>query len=318
MPTCTSAVKPAVARLALVLALVGGAPLPLLGHVGEPLAPHDLWSAWGGEPWVLLGLGVSAAWYARGVRRLWGRAGRGRGINFWRFNCFAGAIAFLFVALASPLDPLGGSLFAAHMVQHEFLILAAAPLIVLGKPYVAFVWALPRRHRKVVGRLSRASIVRAATTLLTAPVVVWILHASAVWLWHIPSLYQSTLTSSTAHALQHISFLGTAVLFWWVVLHPSPRRRLHPGAAVIYLFTTALYGSALGALLTFSPEVWYPAYGSGPSLWGLTQIEDQQLGGLIMWIPFGTIYTLAALSLLYLWFRDMEVRQRTVPVQGTA
>lgn len=280
----------------LLLAMFGWVE-PAWAHPGRPVAPHDLWGAWAEDPWSLLLVGVAAWAYARGTGRLWRRAGAGRGIPHWRFYSYCGGLAALFLALISPLEALGGSLFSAHMVQHEVLILVAAPLLVLGQPMLAWLWALPPAWRRRVGGWGRRAPVRTSWRLISHPLSAWLLHAAAVWIWHTPRLYQATLVSEAAHALQHASFFGTALLFWWTLLHPDRHRRLAYGMGVLYLFTTAVYGSALGALLTFATRPWYPAYAERAAAWGFTALEDQQLGGLIMWIPFGTVYTAAALAL---------------------
>jgi putative membrane protein len=295
-------------RTAAAVVMMAARVEPAWAHPGEPLAPHDLAGAWFTDPWALAAIGLASWLYARGAGRLWARAGVGRGIPRWRFWCYAGGIAILFVALASPLDPWGGALFSAHMVQHELLILGAAPLLVLGTPILAFLWAIPRRWRRRLGRWSAEPAVRRGWGALTHPVSAWALHAAAVWVWHAPGLYQATLTHEGVHLLQHFSFFLTALLFWWPLLHASPHRRLGHGLAVLYLFTTALHGSALGAFLSLSRQPWYPAYTEGARLWGLTVLEDQQLGGLIMWVPFGLLYTLAAIFLLGDWLRRQEAR----------
>jgi putative membrane protein len=118
----------------------------------------------------------------------------------------------------------------------------------------------------------------------------------AVWVWHAPVLYQATLGSELVHTLQHASFLVTALLFWWALLRGHEGRVGRP-ASVIYLFTTAMHTSLLGALLTFSERLWYPLYDESTSAWGLTPLEDQQLAGLIMWVPAGLVYLIAALAL---------------------
>lgn len=296
---------------ALAALSLGFGASPAWGHPDRPLAPHDLWSAWAEEPWALAAIGAAAWLYARGAGRVWKRAGVGRGVPLWRFRCYAGGILALLIALVSPLDPLGGALFSAHMVQHELLIMIAAPLLVLGTPIVAFLWSLPKRWRRRVGGWGRARPVRSAWRLLTHPLCAWSVHAAAIWIWHAPRLYEATLTSATVHTLQHASFFGSALLFWWPLLHPSTHRRLGQGLAVIYLFTTAVYGSGLGAFLSLASRPWYPAYGDRAAPWGLTALEDQQLGGLIMWIPFGSLYTLAALALVAHWLRGMEAREVT-------
>jgi len=129
----------------------------------------------------------------------------------------------------------------------------------------------------------------------------------------VPRLFEMTLESSVVHALQHASFLLTALLFWWALLHGRHGRDAGPraagyGAAVFYLFTTAVHTSALGALLTFSPTLWYPAYGSSAATWGFTPLEDQQLAGLMMWIPGSVGYLIAALALLAAALRAAELR----------
>lgn len=286
-------------------------------HAGRPPEPHDLWSTWSLDPGVLLALGVSAILYSRGVGRLWRRAGVGRGIPRWRFNCFAAGLATLFVAMASPLDGMGTALFSAHMVQHELLMLIAAPLLVLGLPWIAFLWALPIGWRRRIGRWGRARPVRSAVALLTHPVTAWSFYAAVLWVWHAPDLYQATLGSEWVHLAQHASFLGASLLFWWVLLHPGRMRRRAYASSIPYLFTTALHGTLLGALLTFARRPWYPAYAPTAPAWGLSPLEDQQLAGLIMWIPPGFLYLGATLAILMIWLRR-EPRSESAPASAHA
>jgi cytochrome c oxidase assembly factor CtaG len=272
-------------------------------HDGQSLAPHDLWSAWSFDPAVIVLLVLPAGLYLGGVRALWGSAGQGRGIQRWEAVAFASGWLTLAVALISPLHRLGGVLFAAHMVQHELLMVVAAPLLVLGRPIIPFLWAVPISWRRLAGDWAAAAPARLVWVLLTTPLVAWLLHAVAVWLWHAPSLYQATLSSELMHTIQHVSFLGTALLFWWALLHGREGRIGRP-AAVIYLFTTAVHTSLLGALLTFSSRVWYPLYEPTTTPWGLTPLEDQQLAGVIMWVPAGLAYLLAALGLAATWLKE--------------
>jgi putative membrane protein len=267
-------------------------------HVGLPLEPHDLATAWSWEPAVLLGL-VLAGWgYWRGVRLLWRRAGRGRGVALWRVTAFGGGMLALVVALVSPLAALGTALLTAHMAQHMLLALVAAPLLVLGSAPTALLWALDESgRRRLGGWWRRSGALRAGWRGVSSPVVVWALHAAALWGWHLPGLYQAALADVAVHAAEHASFFGTALLFWWVVLRTG-HGRLNPGLGVLFLFTTMLQGSALGALMTFTRTVWYPAYESSAPAWGLRALDDQQLAGLIMWIPGGLVYLAAALALL--------------------
>jgi putative membrane protein len=284
----------------------------MIVYDGQPLAPHDLWGAWSWEPAVVIPLLMSAWLYARGVQALWRNAGAGHGIGRWEVGAFAAGWVTLALSLVSPLHQLGGVLFSAHMAQHELLMVVAAPLLILGKPMIPVLWALPIAWRRVLGSWSASGSFSTTWHLLTLPAVAWVLHAVAIWLWHAPSLYQATLGSETLHTAQHVSFLGTALLFWWALLHGRKGGVARP-AAVIYLFTTAGHTSLLGALLTFSPRLWYPLYDSTTAPWGLTPLEDQQLAGVIMWVPAGLSYLIAALALAATWLREPAARPLLQP-----
>ncbi|HEV3469479.1 MAG TPA: cytochrome c oxidase assembly protein [Pyrinomonadaceae bacterium] len=279
----------------------------VLAHDGRPHGPADLLRTWGLDPLVLAGLGLSGWLYWRGVRRLWRSAEAGRGLRRWEAWCFAGGWAALFVALVSPLHPLGEVLFSAHMTQHEVLMLVAAPLLVLGRPVVAFLWALPVPWARRVGGWGRAGWFQGAWRGMTNPLAAWAVHAVALWVWHAPALFEATLSSDLVHTAQHVSFLGSALLFWWALVH-GPRGLMGYGAAVLYLFTTSVHSGVLGALITFTRTVLYPAYAATTPQWGLTAIEDQQLGGLIMWVPAALVYIAAGLALCAGWMRESERR----------
>jgi cytochrome c oxidase assembly factor CtaG/cytochrome c2 len=211
------------------------------------------------------------------------------------------------------MHALGAELFSAHMVQHEALMLVAAPLLVLGRPLPLFLRALPLPWRRQLGAVGKG--LQGSWRLLTHPLLAWAMHAAALWSWHLPRLFQMTLTSELAHAWQHLSFFGTALCFWWALLSRHQGLQGY-GVAVLAVFTTALHSSLLGALLTLAPRPWYPAYAHTTAAWGLTPLEDQQLGGLVMWIPAGVVYLLAALALAAAWLRASE-RQRRRQARGT-
>jgi putative membrane protein len=276
-------------------------------HEGAPIGPHDAWTAWSQDPVIVLALAVCAVLYARGSGRLGARAprsiGRGQAGFFWA------GWAVTALALVSPLHAVGGELLWAHMAQHELLMVTAAPLLVLGRPLVVVLWGFPPVTRRRLGgwlrpwhRLSRR---------LGRVEIAWALHALAILAWHVPALYDCTVASDAVHALQHGSFLGTAVLFWWSVLTEA-RLRGRQGMALLSLFTTAVYTGGLGALLTVAAVPWYTAYGAAAPLWGLTPLQDQQLAGLIMWVPAGLSYLIATLWLMADWLR----RSEPLPVRG--
>lgn len=258
---------------------------------------------WDAEPWVLACLALSLLMYAVGAARLYARARNGRHSLLRQAAWFMAGWLTLVVALASPLDGAGSFSFAAHMVQHELLMIVAAPLLVLGRPLGVWLWAWPGTARRVAGALTRTRPVQTVWQLLTRPLNAWVLHFAALWLWHAPYLFQAALTHPALHALQHASFLFPALLFWWSVLDRVAGGAAR-GSAIAYLFTTMLHTGALGALFAVSGRVWYPVYGGSAAQYGLSALEDQQLGGLIMWVPGGLAYLIVALVLCVGWLTD--------------
>jgi putative membrane protein len=279
--------------------------LVIFSHLGRTLEPHDLWRAWTFEPVTVALLAISGWMYGRGLTRMWHAAGVGRGVRRLDAWAFGTGWVLLAIALLSPLHALGAVLFSAHMVQHELLMTIATPLVVLGKPLIPFVWALSPRWRRITGHWAASRVIATPWRVITHPASAFFIHAAAIWLWHLPSLYDSTVTSEIMHAAQHVSFIATALLFWWVVLWPSPARG---GAlpSIGLLFGTLLHTGALGAALTLASRLIYSAYAATTGPWGLTPIEDQQVGGLIMWVPGGVAYVIGALALVVRLFQESE------------
>jgi putative membrane protein len=275
------------------------------------------WPAIGAEPTVAIGLLVAAGAYGLGVARLWRSAGPGRGITRGQIVLYAFAMLTLALALLSPVDTLSDDLFSAHMVQHLLLICVAAPLLVLGSPLVALLWALPRQWRGTVGQWwgSRPRA-RMALSALGLPAVAWCLHAVAVAFWHIPKPYGWALAHASVHAIEHVSFLVTACLFWWVVLPGRSGRHLGSGAGVLYVAAMAIVMGIYGAVVTFAPTPWYSHYAERTAAWGLTSLADQQLAGLVMWIPASVVYLGAALWCVADWLRVEERRHTVDPTQS--
>jgi putative membrane protein len=274
-----------------------------------PRTWSELGRAWEFDPWVVVPLALSTWLYAGGLYQLWRQAGIGHGIRLWEAAAFLGGILILVVANVSPLHRWGGMLFSAHMTQHELLMLVAAPLLVLGKPLVAMLKGLPTGWARDLVRWTSASWWRRVCAAIISPLVAWLIHAVVLWVWHLPALFQATLTSDLVHALQHLSFILSALLFWWAVMQ-GPNHAVNFGVAVLYMFTTALHSGFLGALITFARTAWYPAYAETAPVWGLSALEDQQIGGAIMWIPACTVYIVAGLAAMAGWMRSSEERVR--------
>ncbi len=282
-------------------------PTGVLAHGG----PSNLLSGstWTYDPWIVTPLYLSGILYLIGTVRLWQHAGSGRGIAYWQAACFWGGWVAMACALVSPLHWLGERLFTAHMIEHGVLMIVAAPLLALARPMGAIAWSLPTGMRPGFGALTRRISRSRAWLILTDPLIAAASHGIAIWAWHMPALYNAVLANPAMHRLQHLSFLLTGLLFWWSILQARPRARNY-GIAIFVLFVTMLHTGVLGILLTLSPQVWYPQQAAFAAEWGLTPLEDQQLAGLVMWVPMGVIYTVAALAIAARWITDSSRESR--------
>jgi putative membrane protein len=213
---------------------------------------------------------------------------------------FVGGVMLLLLDLVSPIDLLGDQyLFSAHILQHFLLALIIPPLLLLGAPRwfveVALRRPFPDRLEREIGR----------------PPVSWLLGVGAMVVWHVPLFFNAALANEGLHILQHVSFLVTGTLFWWPVLTPIEHRRLPVFAAVSYLFSACVACSLLGAVLAFATPGLYPAYlhpvdhlGILPLVrdqWGLDPKSDQQLGGMLMWVPGCLVYLSGILASVARW-----------------
>jgi putative membrane protein len=264
-------------------------------HV-EPDGEQAVWTF---DPWIITPLLTVGVLYAFGGFFLWLRTTTTRHLRRWHALAFVGGWLTLVGALVSPLHWLGERLFSFHMIEHEILMAVSAPLLVLARPIGTLLWSLPRRIRVAVGRLLSRPTINFVWQWLSAGRNATLIHGIAIWAWHAPVLFDSAVTNITTHRLQHLSFLLTAVIFWWSVL-----RRSNAGLAAWHLFITMLHTSVLGALMALAPRLLYAPQTGTAAAWGLTPLEDQQLAGIIMWIPAGTVYAGAALFLTTLWIRQ--------------
>jgi putative membrane protein len=258
------------------------------------------------SPWDMAAAALlltMAVLYALGQRRM-EEGGSLRRIErraFW-----AGWLVML-AAVLPPLDRMAVERFSAHMLQHELLMLVGVPLMIAGRPFATWLWGLPptlRGHAaRVVQHGGAGTLWRAAT----APVVAWALHGTVIWIWHVPALYDAAVRDEAVHALQHAMFVGTSALFWWGLVY-GRYGRVGYGASVFYVFTTAVHTGILGAVFTLTMAPLYPVYiERAPDA-----LADQQLAGLVMWIPAGLILTLAGLGLFAAWLGEAERRSRRV------
>ena len=209
-------------------------------------------------------------------------------------------VLVIFFALVSPLDAIGDRyLFSVHMVQHLFLTMVGAPLLLIGTPGV------------LLKPLIRPRPIFLLAKFLTHPFMAFFLFNADFWLWHIPALYDATLTHEGIHILEHITFIVFGVISWWPVFSPLSEDLppLSTGGQVLYLFFSGMPVVALGAGLTFAGPLYAP-YLEAPRLWGLSAATDQQLGGLIMWVPGNIIYIIIVSILFIRWMQKQEATQR--------
>jgi len=293
----------------------------VLGFIALPTAAlahnaaADKSPAWQNEIGLLTPLLISGVWYAVGFLRLYNRATAVHE-RIWR-NCALFGLGWitLVASLLSPLHEMDEVSFTAHMIEHELLMLVAAPLMALSRPVSVFLWACPHGLRRALVHTFHHRPVSQAWRLITAPVVATALQIWALWLWHMPSLFEIALESGWWHAVQHLSFLGSALLFWWSLTRSShhPHRR---AVAALCLFITSMATGALGALMAVSSSPWYPRYAElslqGLLAGGLTAAEDQQLAGLIMWIPGGLVHFVAASLFAYAALKQDRARGSSV------
>jgi cytochrome c oxidase assembly factor CtaG len=274
---------------------------PALAHTGG-LEPWLAAQRWNWNPLVIFPLALSMTLYVSGVGRVWQRAGAGKGVRRWQVRCFALGWCLLVLALVAPLHWLGEHLFVAHMVEHELLMTLAAPLIAVARPAGAMFWGLPQSWRGPIGAIGQSEAFSRLWRRLTGPGPATVLHGAALWTWHVPVLYEAALSHNFLHWLQHLSFFLTALLFWWALLRGKARERGY-GVAVLCLFATALHTAALGIFLTLARRQLYPLQTQDSVEWGVSSLEDQQLAGLVMWVPAGLAYAIAALVLAAIWIR---------------
>jgi cytochrome c oxidase assembly factor CtaG len=263
----------------------------------EAAAAHAAWTL---DPWVVLPLHLATVLHLGGSWRLRAaspdlrRELRRRALLYWP------GLAVLALALVSPLHRVADHLFTAHMVVHELLMVVAASLLVSARPGPVLLWGLPRPMRRWAGAFLRRP---APQALWAGARELWsatLLHAAALWAWHLPGPFLVATGHGGFHLLQHACFFGSALLFWQAALRPAVR-----GQAVLALFATSLQAGLLGSLLTFSRMLWYPGAGAGSGLWGLTPLDDQVLAGLVMWIPACSVYALAAVALMGFWLAKL-------------
>ena len=279
-------------RLGLAAAAVV-APTVALAHAGES---HGA-PGWTFDPLVTLPLGLLLAVFLVGRARLSHRSRVSRA-GTWMF---AAGWAVLALSLVSPLHEGGERSFTLHMIEHELIMLVATLLIAAAHAGGTLAWGLPAPLRSAL-RGSWKSPLQLLWRRLTEPVTATIVQIVVMWAWHAPALFNMTLVSRPWHVAQHLSFILASLFFWAAMLRPRHGGYLLSAGC---LFVTSLAEGALGALMALSQSPWYAAYAAmGLSGIGLDPTTDQQIAGLLMWVPGGLLHGAVALLLLYRWLTN--------------
>lgn len=282
------------------------APSTVLAHgvdAPRPTFPGVL-TQWSLDPLALAGLLVAGGLYLWAVRRVDAAHPSNRHPR-WRTWLFLAGLAAIAVALLSPIEAYEGVLFSVHMVQHMLLQLVAAPLLLAGAPITLTLRVASPSWRRRFLAILHSPVVKA----VSFPVVAWVLFAATNWGWHYSTLYNDALENQALHYVQHAHFLLAALLFWWPAIgaDPSPWRLPHP-VRLFYLFLAMPQQSFLGVSLLQASGVLYPHYITNIREWGPTPLEDQQLGGVIMWVVGDMAFLAGMAVVVVLWMRHEERR----------
>jgi cytochrome c oxidase assembly factor CtaG len=256
-------------------------------------APHDVWTSWSFAPEVVVPLLLVLGLYLRGLMAQSGGPRTDRAAP-WQVACFAAGWLALAIALTSPLCRLAATLVSTHMVQHVLLIAVAPLLLVLGRPM-----------QTITGRALRPLQTAHRWFATPTPLMACGFYGAAIWLWHTPLLYQAALLSKAAHLVMYAVLIGAGLMFWRSFILSARYEPGGPGSAILSGLVTIIHTGLLGALLSFAPTPWYPLLAPQAPAWGLTALEDQQLAGLIMWVPMGLIYLVSVLAMITVWLSAM-------------
>ncbi len=302
-------------RTGLIAVLLAITPMLATAHTRPRPNPDNVWAAWYVDPVVAVSMLIGSWLYLRGVRNLWDTAGHGKVISTGQRNAWYWAMFSLVVALFSPLDALGGALFSAHMVQHLILFVVTPWLLAYARPGLGIWWGLPATLRKRIGgSVGTHPVVRRAHGASRNPTLIVIAFTAVLWLWHTPALYNAALRSDFIHAVEHFSFMAGAYLLWsWLISVQHSRggpNSDRQGIAILIVFITVMQSGVLGAILTFARTPLYEMHAGYTDLWGLSLLQDQQIAGLLMWVPMGLTFTLVALLLFRSWLIASERRAR--------
>ncbi len=303
--------------LLIALAMTAALPLALwaapsaLAHGGID-AGQEPWTAWNTNPLPTILVLLAAYVYLNGLNN-WDRPSHP--VNYWQKASFFFGLFLVFFALQSPLDTISDHLLSFHQVQHFILRMVAPMFILLGAPLTPMLRGMPVWARQgIIRPMAKNYYVRQVYRLLTNPIFTILFFLGSLYLWQFPGAFNLALRSDEVHALMHLTMSASGFLFWWVVIDPPPHRsRLHYGLRVLYLGLIVIPNTVLGAAITFSRGPIYSAYADVVQPYGLSLETDQQLGGLMLWVPGDMMSIVAAGIVMIMWYQKEEGEHRVQP-----
>jgi putative membrane protein len=260
-------------------------------------AAHNIFADWSLPIWLTLSIAIAAAIYLRGWLAI--RKTRPAQFTGLRLASFLSGLGILWLAIGSPMDGIADALLSAHMVEHLLLMSAVPPLMLYGLPVVPLLRGLPAPLRRwIAGPLLRISALRRLGHWLVTPLVAWLAMNLAFLCWHVPAAYDFALEHENWHAVEHLCFLGTSILFWWCILWPWPAgtHRRNWGI-LIYLVAADVVNTMLAAFLTFCDRPVYRYYLDHPNPFHVDPIQDQVLGAVIMWVLGSLAFLVPAMAI---------------------
>lgn len=259
--------------------------------VGVSVLP---WTRWQLPPEVALGLSAILVTYLALIGPLRSVIAKPEPVEGYRVAAFVTGILTLFLALTGPLGDLAGTfLFSAHMVQHLMLTVIAPPLILFGTPG----WLI----RPLVLGAPLAPFAR----FITRPTIAFAVFSVILTAWHLPVLYNLSLADRAVHIAMHLMFIASAVVGWWPLMSPLPELpRLSLPMQMLYVTLLGIPMVVVAAFVTLADAVLYPHYAAAPRLWGISPLQDQKIGGVIMWVPGHSVFLVALTIVFFRWAND--------------
>ncbi len=283
-------------------------PTALAHGLYAPTPPGIFQLKWAWDP-TLLFFVVLAIFYVRGLRAFKGRTP----VKRWQQACFFSGIGVLSLAYLPPIDPLSDQLFFVHMIQHMLITLVGVPLLVFGAPFFVAVRGLdPWTRRNIYFPLLKSKLFQGALGIIQSPLVAVALFEAVFWFWHVPRYYNMALFNDAIHLVEHGCMAFAAMNLWRLIIDPHPMRSPIPlPMRLLFLGGLMALDIAVSAALTYAETVWYAYEGLPmPDWWGWDHLQDQRLGGLIMWVIGGTVWFLAMTAVFFVWADKEQKKDR--------